>query len=158
MKRFILVMLALASAGPACAQSAIARAGGGEFTDFKTYWLEKRESCRPMVSFRIKNVSSGAIEPIEVRMEVLDQDKKAIFAGGSAVIAPADLPPGATKDVAIGADHDITSRDCIGDMHQIPFSDIHFAVRLTAAVGHDPTNVEILPEQPMKQDRVPARD
>jgi hypothetical protein len=43
-------------------------------------------------------------------------------------------------------------------MHQIPFSDIHFAVRLTATVGHNPTKVEILPEQPMKQDRVPARD
>jgi hypothetical protein len=158
MKRFIFIMLALASPGPAVAQSDIPRAGGGEFTDFKTYWVEKRESCKPMVSFRIKNVSSEAIEPIEVRLEVLDRDKKSIFAVGSAVIAPADLPAGATKDIAIGADQDITSRDCIGDMHQIPFSDIHFAVRLTATVGHNPTNVEILPEQPMKQDRVPARD
>jgi hypothetical protein len=158
MKRFIFVLLALASAGPACAQSDVARAGGGEFSGFKTYWAEKREGCRPMISFRIKNVSSGAIEPIEVRLEVLDKDKKSVFAGGSAAIAPADLPPGGTKDVAIGADHDITSRDCIGDMHQIPFSDIHFAVRLTATVGQNPTKVEILPEQPMKQDRVPVRD
>jgi len=158
MKRFIFIMFAVASAGPACAQSDVARAGGGEFSNFKTYWLEKRESCKPMVSFRIKNVSSGAIEPIEVRMEVLDKDKKSVFAGGSAMIAPADLPAGGTKDIAIGADQDITSRDCIGDMHQIPFSDIHFAVRLTATVDHNPTNIEILPEQPMKQDRVPARD
>jgi hypothetical protein len=158
MKRFIFVLLALASAGPACAQSDVARAGGGEFSGFKTYWAEKREGCRPMISFRIKNVSSGAIEPIEVRLEVLDKDKKSVFAGGSAAIAPADLPPGGSKDVAIGADHDITSRDCIGDMHQIPFSDIHFAVRLTATVGQNPTKVEILPEQPMKQDRVPVRD
>jgi hypothetical protein len=156
MKRFIFVLLA--SAGPACAQSDVARAGGGEFSGFKTYWAEKREGCRPMISFRIKNVSSGAIEPIEVRLEVLDKDKKSVFAGGSAAIAPADLPPGGTKDVAIGADHDITSRDCIGDMHQIPFSDIHFAVRLTATVGQNATKVEILPEQPMKQDRVPVRD
>ena len=109
-----------------------------------------------MISFTIKNVSSGAIEPIEVRMEVLDKDKKSVFAGGSAAIA--DLPPGGTKDIAIGADHDITSRDCIGDMHQIPFSDVHFAVRLTATVGHNASNVEILPEQPMKPDRVPARN
>jgi len=158
MKRFIFAVLALASAGPAGAQSDIARAGGGEFSDFKTYWIEKRESCKPMVSFRIRNASSAAIEPIEVRMEVLDEDKKSIFAGGAAAIAPADLPPGATKDIAIGGDHEITSRDCIGDMHQIPFSDIHFAVRLTATVGHNPGNVEILAAQPMKQDRVPARD
>jgi hypothetical protein len=158
MKRFIFIMFALASAGPAGAQSDVARAGGGEFSSFKTYWVEKREGCKPMVSFRIKNVSSGAIEPIEVRMEVLDKDKKSVFAGGSAMIAPADLPPGGTKDIAIGADHDITSRDCIGDMHQIPFSDIHFAVRLTATVDHNATNIEILPEQPMKPDRVPARD
>ena len=158
MERFIFVMLALASAGPAWGQSDVARAGGGEFSGFKTYWIERREVCKPMVSFRIKNVSSGAIEPIEVRMEVLDKDKNSIFAAGSAAIAPADLPPGGTKDIAIGADHDITSRDCIGDMHQIPFSDIHFAVRLTATVGHNPTKVEILPEQPMKQDRVPQRD
>jgi hypothetical protein len=158
MKRFIFVMLALASAGPAYAQSDIARAGGGEFSGFKTYWVEKREGCKPMVSFSIKNVSSGAIEPIEVRMEVLDKDKKSIFAGGSAAIAPADLPPGGTKEIVIGGDHDITSRDCIGDMHQIPFSDIHFAIRLTATVDHNPNNVELLAEQPMKQDRVPARD
>jgi hypothetical protein len=156
MKHLIFVILALASAGPACAQSDVARAGGGEFSGFKTYWAQKREGCTPMISFKIKNVSSGAIEPVEVRMEVLDNDKKSVFAGGSAAIA--DLPPGGTKDIAISADHDITSRDCIGDMHQIPFSDIHFAVRLTATVGHNPTNVEILPEQPMKQDRVPARD
>jgi len=156
MYRFVFVMLALASAGPACAQSDVARAGGGEFSAFKTYWAEKRESCTPMISFTIKNVSSGAIEPIEVRMEVLDKDKKSVFAGGSAAIA--DLPPGGTKDIAIGADHDITSRDCIGDMHQIPFSDVHFAVRLTATVGHNASNVEILPEQPMKPDRVPARN
>ena len=158
MYRFVFVMLALASAGPACAQSDVARAGGGEFSAFKTYWVEKREGCTPMISFKIKNVSSGAIEPIKVRMEVLDTDKQSVFAGGSAAIAPADLPPGGTKDIAIGADHDIPSRDCIGDMHQIPFSDIHFAVRLTATVGQNPTHVEILPEQPMKQDRVPARD
>jgi hypothetical protein len=155
MYRFVFVMLALASAGPACAQSDVARAGGGEFSAFKTYWAEKREGCTPMIAFTIKNVASGAIEPIEVRMEVLDKDKKSVFAAGSAAIA--DLPPGGTKDIAIGADHDITSRDCIGDMHQIPFSDVHFAVRLTATVGHN-ASVEILPEQPMKPDRVPARN
>ena len=158
MKRFIVAVLALASAGPACAQSDVARAGGGEFSGFKTYWVEKREGCKPMISFKIKNISSGAIEPIEVRMEILDKDKKSMFAGGSAAIAPADLPPGGTKDIAIGADHDIPSRDCIGDMHQIPFSDIHFAVRLTATVGPNSTKVEILPEQPMKEERVPARE
>ena len=156
MYRFVFVMLALASAGPACAQSDVARAGGGEFSAFKTYWAEKREGCTQTIAFTIKNVSSGAIEPIEVRMEVLDKDKKSVFAGGSAAIA--DLQPGATKDIAIGADHDITSRDCIGDMHQIPFSDVHFTVRLTATVGHNSSNVEILPEQPMKPDRVPARN
>lgn len=158
MKSFATAMLALTLAGPACAQSATARAGGGEFSGFKTYWAENKDGCRPMISFKIKNVSSGDIGPIDVHMEVLDRDKKSIFASGSATVTPAELPQGASKDVAVAGDHNITARDCLGDMHQPAFSEVHFAIRLTATLGHDPSGVEIFPEQPIKDERVPARD
>jgi len=158
MKPFIAAAIALILASTALAQSEPARAGGGEFSSFKTYWAENKEGCQPMISFSVKNVSSGAIGPIEIRMEVLDKDKKSIFAGGSATLTPADLPQGGTKNIAIGADHGITARDCLGDMHQPPFSGIHFAVRLTATVSHDPSGIEIFPEQPIKEERVPERN
>ena len=158
MKSFVTAMLALTLASPACAQSGTARAGVGEFSGFKTYWAENKDGCKPMISFKIKNVSSGEIGPIDVHMEVLDKDKKSIFASGSATVTPADLPQGGTKDIAIGGDRNITARDCLGDMHQPAFSEIHFAVRLTATLGHDANRVEIFPEQPIKEERVPARD
>jgi hypothetical protein len=158
MKPFIAAAIALILASTALAQSEPARAGGGEFSSFKTYWAENKEGCQPMISFSVKNVSSGAIGPIEIRMEVLDKDKKSIFASGSATLAPADLPRGGTKNIAIGDNHSITARDCLGDMHQPPFSGIHFAVRLTATLSQDPNGIEIFPEQPIKEERVPTRD
>ena len=158
MKPFIAAAFALLLASPALAQSETARAGGGEFSGFKTYWAEHREGCQPMISFSVKNINSDTIEPIEIRMEVLDKDKKSIFASGSATLTPADLPRGGSKNIAIGADHSITARDCLGDMHQPPLSGIHFAVRLSATVSQDPNGIEIFPEQPIKEERVPARD
>jgi len=158
MKPFISTALALILANPALAQLETARAGGGEFSGFKTYWADNNEGCQPMISFSVKNVSSSAIGPIEIRMEVVDKDKKSIFASGSTTLTPADLPRGGSKNIAIGADHRITARDCLGDMHQPPFSGIHFAVRLTAMLNHDPSGIEIFPEQPIKEERVPARD
>lgn len=158
MKPVIAAAFALLLASPALAQSDTARAGGGEFWGFKTYWAQSREACRPMISFSVKNASSGPIGPMEIRMEVVDTDKKAKFAGGSATLAPADLPPGATKDIAIGADQSISSRDCVGDMHQPPLSGIHFAVQLSATVGQDPKGIEIFPQQPIKEQLVPARN
>src|SRR5579864_1966497 len=97
MNPFIAAAFVLLLASPALAQSETARAGGGEFSGFKTYWAEHREGCQPMISFSVKNISSGTIGPIEMRMEVLDKDKKSIFASGSATLAPADLPRGGTK-------------------------------------------------------------
>jgi len=158
MKPFIAAAIALILASTALAQSEPARAGGGEFSSFKTYWAENKEGCQPMISFSVKNVSSDAIGPIEIRMEVLNKDKKSIFASGSATLTPGDLPRGGTKNIAIGADHSISARDCLGDMHQPPFSGIHFAVRLTATLSHDPNGIEIFPEQPIKEESVPARD
>jgi hypothetical protein len=156
MKLFVATAFALSLASPALAQSATARAGGGEFSGFKTYWAQSREGCRPMISLSVKNVSSGTIGPIDIRMEVVDTDKKSKFASGSATLTPADLPPGGTKNIAIGADQSISSRDCLGDMHQPPLSGIHFAARLTATVSHDADGVEIFPAQPMAEERIPT--
>ena len=158
MKRATLAFLIMVLAAPAFAQSDMARAGGAEFFGFKTYWADKREGCRPMISFKVKNVSSAEVGAIDIRMDVLDKDKNAVFAGGSAAVTATDLPPGQIREVAIGGDHEIAPRDCRGDMHQSPLSGIHFAVRLTAKVGADPTGVEILAEEPMKQDRIPAQN
>jgi hypothetical protein len=156
--RPIPVALALALALPAFAQSDAPRVGGAAFSGFKTYWADRREGCRPMVSFTVRNVASEPVGPIDIRMEVLDKDKDAVFAGGSATVAAAELSPGRSADIAIGGDHDITPRDCRGDMHQSPFSAIHFTVRLSARIGQDQAGVEILRDEPMTQQRIPAAD
>jgi hypothetical protein len=142
----------------AAAQSDIVRAGGAEFSGFNTYWTEKHEGCQPMISFTVKNSSSGDIGPVEFRMEVVDNDRKSVFAGGSASMSSTDLPPGHTKEIAIGGDHDITLHDCMGDMHEAPFSSIHFAIGLSAKIGHDSASVEIVRDQPMKGESVPAKN
>jgi hypothetical protein len=158
MIRPMLVTLVMALASPTFAQSDAPRVGGAAFSGFKTYWADRRDGCRPMVSFTVMNASSGPVGPIDFRMEVFDKDKNALFAGGSATVAAAGLPPGQSADVVIGGDHDITPRDCRGDMHQSPLSAIHFAVRLTAKTGLDQADVEILRDEPMTQQRVPAQD
>lgn len=158
MRLILATLLTTALATPAVAQSDVPHAGGAEFFGFKTYWTKKREGCQPMISFKIRNTSSGDIGPIEFRMEVVDEDKKSVFAGGMASVPSADLPPGQTKEIAIGGDHDITPRECLGDMHEMAFSSIHFAIRLTATVGQDPVAVEIVRDEPMQEERVPAQD
>ena len=39
-------------------------------------------------------------------------------------------------------------------MHETAFSTIHFVIRLTATAGEDPTSVELLREEPMKDELV----
>jgi hypothetical protein len=158
MRLRLATLLTVALSTGATAQSDVPRAGGAEFSGFKTYWAEKRESCQPMISFMIKNTSSGAIGPIRVRMEVVDRDKGSLFAGGLVSVPSAELPPGSAKEIAIGGDHQITPHDCLGDMHETAFSTIHFAIRLIATAGQDPTSVEILRDEPMKDEVVPAQD
>ena len=155
MRLRLATLLTVALATSAIAQSEVPRAGGAEFSGFKTYWAEKRESCQPMISFKIKNASSGAIGPINVRMEVVDKDKGTVFAGGLASVPSAELAPGNAKEIAIGGDHEIAPHDCLGDMHETAFSTIHFVIRLTATAGQDPTSVEILRDEPMKDELVP---
>ena len=142
----------------AVAQSDVPQAGGAEFFGFKTYWAEKREGCQPIISFVMKNVLSRNIGPIELHMEVIDHDKNSVFAGGSALLRATELPPGRTKEITIGGDRDITPQECLGDMHESAFSAIHFAVRLTAKVGQDPVIAEIVRDEPMKEERVPAQN
>jgi hypothetical protein len=156
--RFIFAtLLTLTLAAPAVAQSDAPRAGGAEFFGLKTYWAQKREGCQPMVSLKIKNTSSGGIGPIQFRMEVVDMDNKSVFASGSALVSSSDLPPGHAQEIAIGGDRDIMPRDCLGDMHEMAFSNIHFAIRLTATVGQDPVAVEIARDEPIKEERVPSQ-
>jgi hypothetical protein len=157
MRLMLVTLLTIAIATPAVAQSDTSHAGAAEFVGFKTYWAEKREGCQPMVSFTVKNASSGDIGPIDVHMEVLDKDKKSVFARGFASLPSADLPPGHAKEVVIGGDHDIAPRDCLGDMHEAAFSDINFAVRLTTTIGQDHESVEILRDAPMREERIPAQ-
>jgi hypothetical protein len=151
-------LLTTALATLAVAQSDVSRAAGAEFSGFKTYWAEKREGCQPMISFKIKNISSEDIGPIDFRMEVVDEDNKTAFAHGTASMPSGDLVPGHTKDIAIGGDHDISALDCLGDMHQTAFSTIHFAIRLTATVGRGSASAEIVRDEPMKEERVPAQN
>jgi hypothetical protein len=158
MRLILATLLTMALTTPAVAQSDVPHAGGAEFFGFKTYWTKKREGCQPMISLKIKNTSSGDVGPIEFRMEVVDKDKKSVFAGGSASVRSIDLPPGRITEIAIGGDHDITPRDCLGDMHESAFSTIHFAIRLTATVGQDPMSVEIVRDEPMKDERVPVQN
>ena len=156
--RFIFAtLLTLTMAAPAVAQSEGTHAGGAEFFGLKTYWAQKREGCQPMVSFKIKNTSSGDIGPIQFRMEVVDMDNKSVFASGLASVSSTDLPPGHTQEIAIGGDRDIMPRDCLGDMHETAFSSIHFAIRLSATVGKDPVTVEIARDEPIKEERVPSQ-
>jgi hypothetical protein len=86
-------------------------------------------------------------------MTVVDNDAKSVFADGAASVPSADLPPGGTKAVIIGGSRDITAHDCLGDMHETPFSTIHFVVRLTAAIGQDSTRIELIADAPMTEDR-----
>jgi hypothetical protein len=157
MRTMLATLLATTLTTPAVAQSDVARAGGVEFFGFNTYWAEKPEGCQPIISLKIKNTSSGDIGPIEFRMEVVDNDNGSVFAGGSASVPSTELPTGHTEEMAIWGDHDITLHDCLGDMHQIAFSTIHFAVRLTATVGQDPVRVEIIRDKPMTNELVPVR-
>jgi hypothetical protein len=154
MRLMLSTLLTISLATPAGAQSNL-RVGGAEFSGFKTYWAEQREGCKPMISFKIKNTSSGDIEPIEFRMEVVDKDRGAVFAGGSASVPSTEVPPGHTKEIAIGGDHDITPHDCLGDMHESAFSTIHFAIRLTATAGQ--ASVEVVRDEPIKEELVPAQ-
>jgi hypothetical protein len=154
MRSVLTWLLALAVLDSAVAQSNVANAAGAEFFGAKTYWMQKRESCQPVVALGIKNTTSGDIGPIELQLEIIDQDNKSVFARGAASVASRDLPPGAVKEIAIGGDHDIMPRDCLGDMHEMAFSSIHFAVRLVAAVGPDRTNVEIISDKAMTEERV----
>ncbi len=158
MRTMLATLLTVALVTGAPAQSEVPRAGGAEFSGFKTYWAEKRESCQPMISFKIKNTSSGTIGPIRIYMEVVDKDKGSVFAGGLISVPSSELPPGNAKEVAIGGDHEIAPRDCLGDMHETAFSTIHFVIRLIATAGQDPTSVEILRDEPMKDEVVPAQE
>jgi hypothetical protein len=152
-----LLTMALATRD-AVAQSGVVRAAGGEFSGVKTYWAEKREGCQPMISLTVKNPSSGDIGPIELRMEVMDKDKNVVFARGSASVLATELPPGHTKELAIGGDHDIALHDCLGDMHEMAFSTIHFAVRLTAKANTDTAGVELVRDEPMGDEVVSGQD
>jgi hypothetical protein len=158
MMRIVLAsLLAMALVTPAVAQSDVARAGGAEFFDFKTYWAKKPEGCQPMITFKMKNPSSGEIGPIKFSMDIVDKDNGSIFARGLASMPSTELPTGQTKEIAIPGDHDITQHDCLGDMHEVAFSTIHFAVRLTATAGQDPVGVELMQDVPMKDELVPAQ-
>jgi hypothetical protein len=157
--RWLLAMpLTAALATSAAAQSGILRAGGAEFLGVKTYWTEKRDGCRPVISFQVKNTSAEEIGPIEFRLEVVDTDSHSVFARGEASLASSDLPPGRSREIAIGGDRDITPLDCLGDMHQIAFSGIHFTVRLNATIGKDAEHGKIAWDTPMSEERVPAQN
>jgi hypothetical protein len=158
MRSMLVSLLTLALLDPAVAQSNVGSGAGAEFSGSKSYWVQKREGCQPVVALRIKNTTSGTIGPIEFRLDIVDQDNKSVFASGSASVAARDLPPGAIKEIAIGGDHDIMPRDCLGDMHEVAFSAIHFAVRLVAMVGPNPTRVEIMNGEPMTEERVPGEN
>jgi hypothetical protein len=157
MRLMLATLLTTAVAAQAVAQSDVVRAGGAEFFGFKTYWAEKRDGCQPMISLKIKNPSSGDLGPIALRLDVVDKDKNAVFARGLASVASTELPPGRTKDIAVGGDHDITAHECLGDMHEMAFSGIHFAVRLTATAGQDPAGAEIVRDEPMRDELVPEQ-
>jgi hypothetical protein len=156
MRAVLATLLTLVLAARAIAQSDIPRAGGAEFVGIKTYWTQKREGCQPMVSLGVKNVSSGSIGPIAFRLEVIDKDSNSAFAGGSALLPFSDVPPGHTKQITLGGDHDIMPRDCLGDMHETAFSAIHFVIRLFATVAPDGVSVEIARDEPMREERVQA--
>lgn len=158
MRLMLATLLSMASVATAAAQSDVRHSGGAEFSSFKTYWLEKREGCQPVISLKIKNTSSGLIGPIGLRMEVVDKDQKSVFAVGLASMPSIDLPPDHTREIAIAADRTITPRDCLGGMHEAALSTIHFAIRLTATVGQDPVSVEIVRDEPMSEERVPTQD
>jgi monoamine oxidase len=85
---------------------------------------------------------------------VVDKDNASVFARGLASVP--STPPGQTREIAVGGDHDITPRDCLGDMHEVAFSAIHFAVGLTASVGPGHVSVELAHDAPMQEDRVAA--
>jgi hypothetical protein len=158
MRSMLMSLLALALLDPASAQSNVRSKAGAEFFGSKTYWAQKREGCQPMVALRIKNTTSGDIGPMEFHLEIIDRDNKSVFARGSASVASRDLPPGVIKEIAIGGDHDIMPRDCLGDMHEMAFSSIHFAVRLVATVGQDRTSVDIISDEPITEERVPEEN
>jgi hypothetical protein len=145
-------LLVITAASPAVAQSS----GGAAFSGVRTYWAEKREGCQPLVAVTVKNVSAATIGPIGLRMEVIDTDTKSAFARGEASVPATELPPGRATTITIGGDRDITPLDCLGDMHEAPFSTIHFAIRLTATIGADPAIVQIAAAEPMSDQRVSA--
>src|ERR1700761_8817687 len=107
MRMTLAALLTLAPGIGAVAQSYLPRFGNAEFSGFKTFWVQKPEGCQPMISFNIKNISSGAIGPIRVLMDVVDKDRDSVFAGGVIVVPSDELPPGKAKEVVIGGDHEI---------------------------------------------------
>jgi len=151
-------VLTTALATAAIAQSEVPNVPGVAFSGFRTYWVQKRDGCRPVIAFNVRNTSDRDIGAIEFRMEVVDNDKNALFAGGMASVPAGELPPGHSRDLAIGGDHDITAHDCLGDMHETAFSGIHFVVRLSAKSGHDAASVEIVRNEPMTEALVASQD
>lgn len=158
MRLMLTTLLTMAIALPAFAQTDVLRAGAAELFSFKTYWVTKPESCQPMISFKIRNTSTGNLGPIEFHMEVLDKDKDTVFARGLASIPLSDLPLDHTEEIIIGGDRDITPRECMGDMHEAAFSAIHFAIRLTATVRQASLSVEVVREEPMTKESIPAQN
>lgn len=145
----------MAMAIPAVAQPAPQAVGGALFSGIKTYWTQHENGCQPMVAVTIRNPTGAEVGPIGLRVEVIDTDAKSTFGIGTASVPAAELPPGAAKTIAIGADHQITPHDCIGDMHEVPFSTIHFVVRLSATAGQG-ASVDLARDVPMQPDLAPG--
>jgi hypothetical protein len=142
----------------AIAQSEVSGPRGAAFFGFRTYWAQKRDGCRPMLALKVRNASSAALGPIELRMQVVDTDRGAVFANGLASVPSGELPPGQARDIVIGGDHDITAHECLGDMHETAFSGIHFVVRVSARAGQDAASVEIVGNEPMTDVLRPAQE
>ncbi|HEY4041767.1 MAG TPA: hypothetical protein VGM32_07965 [Rhodopila sp.] len=157
MRWMLATFLTMTLVFPAVADSDAKIVGGAAFSDFKTYWAQKRDGCQPMIAFKLENTSPGEIGPIAIRLEVVDTDKGSAFAAGGVSLPSSDLPPGHVKDISIGGDHDISAHDCLGDMHETAFSAVHFLVRLSATAGPDAANVEIVRDVPMQPALVAAQ-
>ena len=111
-----------------------------------------------MIAVTVKNTSAEPLGPIAFRMEVVDTGTKSVFTRGAVTVPPTELPPGRAKEIAIGGDRDITPHECLGDMHEAPFSTIHFAIHLTATLGQDLAGIEIALAEPMTDQRIPAKN
>jgi hypothetical protein len=158
MRMMLATLTTVGLATAAVAQSGTLFGGKAAVSDVKTYWSEKRDGCQPMISFLLKNISAKDTGPIKFRLEVVDKDKGSVFARGSVVVLLSDVPPGHAKALTIGGDHVITPHDCLGDMHEAAFSTIHFAVRLTATASDDPAGIDVLEDEPMKDELIQPHD